>query len=58
LVFSAPAKYNAVTVGINKPCSRLARITLFLPNWSNFKKFIIYSRGLEYNHFGNYSNCG
>jgi hypothetical protein len=42
LVFSAPAKYNAVTVGINRPCSRLARITLFLPNWSNFKKFMIY----------------
>jgi hypothetical protein len=37
LVFRAPAKYNAVTVGINRPCGRLARITLF-----NFKKFMIY----------------
>jgi hypothetical protein len=42
LVFSAPAKYNVVTVGINRPYDRLARITLFLPNWSNFKKFMIY----------------
>jgi hypothetical protein len=30
--------YNAVTFGINRHCSKLTTIKLFLPNWSNFQK--------------------
>jgi hypothetical protein len=38
---------NVAATGINRPCGKLAVITLSSPNESNFKEFMIYYSGLE-----------